>query len=752
MMKEFIFYSLAISLFCQIPAETVQASDNIPLPDLGSRAESSDDADQSETKNNPAENDIWASKTAQMATSEAQQNFQNLTPEGLKSQLFQYGKGMASGAAQAQAESLLSPYGHISTQFVLDDDGSLDGSSLDYLIPIIEGKDNLFFNQISAHNTDGRTIANLGAGIRHNLSQDWMIGANTFYDYDITRHHRRIGFGGEAWTNFLKLSGNYYLPLSSWKDSRDLENYEERPARGWDMRVQAYLPAYPQLGSSLVYEKYYGDEVALFGTDDLQKDPSAVTLGADYTPVPMVTLGVGYKKGNSDSDEVTAELALDYRIGVPISKQLDPSAVSQMRTLAGSRMDFVDRNNHIVLEYREKNDLDIGLYLKPTGTAAQCIIADTPEQAQAYEGCHWTVNASISSHLAIKEARWIPSGAFNPETQLGLPALSPDQNISAGTNNHWTLTFPAWVDSPDPDANKYTLSVMLLDDKGRSKQSNAVDIIVSEAPSSYQLVINDAGEEKKATKVLSDGKSVVDLEASGNKIAGLAGETTPINAEDLNMTFRAYKMEDKSHSSEVVIHASKEKCDAATSCLFYTRSPDNGKAAVSSTMSGVYTIVASPENKETQRTNAVLINFSPADTMFYTAIVDKAAPDINLTATRGNTLQLGHEYLFRVAYDSNNNGQWDASDRETISDTSSTPLSSLMNYRWQFTGVTPAGTPGGFAVSATDNHSLILPATNAMAKSVFAGAGAEGIQGYELKVDYQLTQEGLKSVESLRTR
>ena len=189
MMKEFIFYSLAISLFCQIPAETVQASDNIPLPDLGSRAESSDDADQSETKNNPAENDIWASKTAQMATSEAQQNFQNLTPEGLKSQLFQYGKGIASGAAQAQAESLLSPYGHISTQFVLDDDGSLDGSSLDYLIPIIEGKDNLFFNQISAHNTDGRTIANLGAGIRHNLSQDWMIGANTFYDYDITRHH-----------------------------------------------------------------------------------------------------------------------------------------------------------------------------------------------------------------------------------------------------------------------------------------------------------------------------------------------------------------------------------------------------------------------------------------------------------------------------------------------------------------------------------------------------------------------------------
>lgn len=35
--------------------------------------------------------------------------------------------------------------------------------------------------------------------------------------------------------------------------------------------MESWLPFYPQLGAKLVYEQYYGDEVALFGTDNLQK-------------------------------------------------------------------------------------------------------------------------------------------------------------------------------------------------------------------------------------------------------------------------------------------------------------------------------------------------------------------------------------------------------------------------------------------------------------------------------------------------
>ncbi|WP_259230876.1 inverse autotransporter beta domain-containing protein [Rahnella sp. BIGb0603] len=94
------------------------------------------------------------------------------------------------------------------------------------------------------------------------------------------------------------------------------------------------------------------NQVALFGTDSFEEDPTSVTLGVDYTPVPLVTIGAGYKQGNSDQNEVTANISFDYPIGTPLSKQRDASAVADMCTLAGSRMDFVDRNNDIVLEYR----------------------------------------------------------------------------------------------------------------------------------------------------------------------------------------------------------------------------------------------------------------------------------------------------------------------------------------------------------------------------------------------------------------
>lgn len=71
--------------------------------------------------------------------------------------------------------------------------------------------------------------------------------------------------------------------------------------RGWDIRAEAWLPSYPQLGGKIVFEQYYGDEVALFGTDNLEKDPYAVTLGLNYQPVPLLTVGTDYKAGTGDT-------------------------------------------------------------------------------------------------------------------------------------------------------------------------------------------------------------------------------------------------------------------------------------------------------------------------------------------------------------------------------------------------------------------------------------------------------------------
>lgn len=739
----FKYIKVALCILMSFP---VCAQEGFILPTLGSQDVFSD---KTPASNNESVSQALGNKSAQVLTNEAQQGFENLSVEGAKSQLYQYGKGAATQAVQSQAEQLLSPYGHIKTTLNVGDDGSLDGSSLDYLIPWYAGESTLIFNQFSAHSKDGRNIANIGAGVRYNVSKDWMLGVNAFYDYDISRGHRRGSIGSEVWTNFLKLSGNYYIPLSTWKTSKDFDNYEERPAQGWDVRLQTYLPFYPQLGSSLVYEQYYGDQVALFGTDNLQEDPSSVTLGVDYTPVPLVTIGAGYKQGDSDQNEVTANISFDYHIGTPLSKQLDASAVADMRTLAGSRMDFVDRNNDIVLEYREVKDLDIDVYLKPTSTAPQCILGDDPDEAQAYEGCHWTLNADIKSHRKIASARWVPVGGYSAENTLGLPALSPSSNISAGNNNHWTLTFPAWVNSKDPHANEYDLAVTFSDDKGDSKQSNVVKIKVSEAPVSYQLAIKNDPQSDKAVKRNANGKDTVDLEATGAKVSGLQGETTALTGENLNMNFHAYAVADKNHEHEIKIHASRDDCDKNTGGLYFVNSPDKGKSTIASTLPGIFSIIATPADHENQQTNQVLVDFNAGNKEIVTAIVDTQNPDVNLTATKGNQLLLGHEYQFRVAYDSNKNGQWDPTDRETVSDTDKTPIISLVNYKWVFDGINPQGEKGGYANSNTDNHNLVISDTNAQANTVLASAGKSGIQGFELKADFELSDAGSKLLKSL---
>ncbi|MNB70015.1 Invasin [compost metagenome] len=69
-------------------------------------------------------------------------------------------------------------------------------------------------------------------GVRTFYLNDWMFGGNIFLDDDFTGKNRRIGLGGEAWTNYLKLSANTYLGTTDWHSSRDFDDYNEKPADG----------------------------------------------------------------------------------------------------------------------------------------------------------------------------------------------------------------------------------------------------------------------------------------------------------------------------------------------------------------------------------------------------------------------------------------------------------------------------------------------------------------------------------------
>ncbi|ADP16192.1 bacterial Ig-like domain protein [Achromobacter xylosoxidans A8] len=269
--------------------------------------------------------------------------------------------GKATGVAKRAAESWLGQFGTARLDLL----GSFHGGALDMLFPLHDAGTGLIFSQFGARRTNllqesYRTTVNLGLGYRH-FADGFMVGGNAFLDQDVSRGHRRLGLGGEWWADYLKLSLNGYFRLSDWKRSPDERGYQERPASGWDIRTEGYLPWYPQLGGKLMFEKYYGDDVGLFGASNRQKNPRAWTLGVSYTPAPAVTLGLDHRMGQGGKSDTSFKLGVKYAIGVPLAKQLEPGGVASSRQLAGMHMDLVERNNEIVLEYKKNAPLTIQL-------------------------------------------------------------------------------------------------------------------------------------------------------------------------------------------------------------------------------------------------------------------------------------------------------------------------------------------------------------------------------------------------------
>ncbi|END3795399.1 inverse autotransporter beta domain-containing protein [Escherichia albertii] len=263
-------------------------------------------------------------------------------------------RGWVASSASAQASDWLSRWGTAQVSLGIDEDFSLKSSSVDFLHPWYETPNNLVFSQHTLHRTDDRTQTNHGIGWRY-FASDWMSGANLFIDHDLTRYHTRTGMGIEYWRDYLKLGGNAYLRLSNWRSAPELDNdYEARPANGWDLRAEGWLPVWPQLGGKLVFEQYYGDEVALFGKDERQNDPYSITAGLSYTPVPLISFSAEQRQGKQGENDTKIGMELTLQTGHSLQKQLDPDEVAARRSLVGSRYDLVDRNNNIILEYRKK--------------------------------------------------------------------------------------------------------------------------------------------------------------------------------------------------------------------------------------------------------------------------------------------------------------------------------------------------------------------------------------------------------------
>ncbi|WP_162721408.1 Ig-like domain-containing protein [Escherichia coli] len=419
-------------------------------------------------------------------------------------------RGWASSQASGAMTDWLSRFGTARITLGVDEDFSLKNSQFDFLHPWYETPDNLFFSQHTLHRTDERTQINNGLGWRH-FTPTWMSGINFFFDHDLSRYHSRAGIGAEYWRDYLKLSNNGYLRLTNWRSAPELDNdYEARPANGWDVRAEGWLPAWPHLGGKLVYEQYYGDEVALFDKDDRQSNPHAITAGLNYTPFPLMTFSAEQRQGKQGENDTRFAVDFTWRPGSAMQKQLDPNEVAARRSLAGSRFDLVDRNNNIVLEYRKKELVRLTLTDPVTGKSGEVK----------------SLVSSLQTKYALK--------GYNVEAT----ALEAAGGKVVTTGKDILVTLPAYrfTSTPETD-NTWPIEVTAEDVKGNFSNREQSMVVVqapmlSQKDSSVSLSTQTLSADSHSTATLT----FIAHDAAGNPVIGLVLSTRHEGVQDITLS------------------------------------------------------------------------------------------------------------------------------------------------------------------------------------------------------------------------
>ena len=419
-------------------------------------------------------------------------------------------RGWASSQASGAMTDWLSRFGTARITLGVDEDFSLKNSQFDFLHPWYETPDNLFFSQHTLHRTDERTQINNGLGWRH-FTPTWMSGINFFFDHDLSRYHSRAGIGAEYWRDYLKLSSNGYLRLTNWRSAPELDNdYEARPANGWDVRAEGWLPAWPHLGGKLVYEQYYGDEVALFDKDDRQSNPHAITAGLNYTPFPLMTFSAEQRQGKQGENDTRFAVDFTWQPGSAMQKQLDPNEVAARRSLAGSRYDLVDRNNNIVLEYRKKELVRLTLTDPVTGKSGEVK----------------SLVSSLQTKYALK--------GYNVEAT----ALEAAGGKVVTTGKDILVTLPAYrfTSTPETD-NTWPIEVTAEDVKGNFSNREQ-SMVVVQAPTLSQ---KDSSVSLSTQTLSADSHSTATLtfiahDAAGNPVVGLVLSTRHEGVQDITLS------------------------------------------------------------------------------------------------------------------------------------------------------------------------------------------------------------------------
>lgn len=406
------------------------------------------------------------------ATTEGQEGVQRWVGAQMSSQINQH------------LHNWVAPLGSVKSNIAFDEQLQLRTAEIDLLLPVYDKQGHFLYSQVGVNKSPHRFTSSLGVGYRHFFEHN-MLGVNAFYDVQWQQQHERFGLGIEWWRDNLKLSANGYFRLSDWQESPTLTDYDERPANGWDVNIEGWLPTYPQLGGKLTFEQYYGDNVTLFGDTTHQKNPFAMTAGLSYTPMPLLTAGVDYRIGEQGHHDTRFTLGMNYQFGVPWSQQINTDAVS--RSMALRRYDMVNRNNEMVLEVKKQTLITLSMPATLSGQVEQTVTL-TP-----------TVNAKYGlSHFVVDDRALRQAGG----------------RIHQNANGRITIQFPT-------STTPVSLGVTAYDKRGNSSTVEYIQLLPLAASATHLTLTLS----QQQTPALENRPITATLQATDNAGKPLAGQS-----------------------------------------------------------------------------------------------------------------------------------------------------------------------------------------------------------------------------------
>jgi len=213
----------------------------------------------------------------------------------------------------------------------------------------IEATDNSnFFTQFSLMNQEinssGRIIGNLGLGYRK-LSEDknFMFGANTFYDRDLTDGQSRLGLGIEAKGSILDLTANSYTKISN---SKVVNGTREQVLSGWDYNLTSQIPRAPW--ARINYNGYKWE--AEKGSSDLKGNIYSLELDVTSSVEVVASLDNSSLAGIDDETSLSINYVYPPKEKSMVMSDGLSSDMFEKRNMEQELKEKVRRRNKMVME------------------------------------------------------------------------------------------------------------------------------------------------------------------------------------------------------------------------------------------------------------------------------------------------------------------------------------------------------------------------------------------------------------------